>query len=112
KVLSDGGYRKHMEGLRGRLARAMFDVTAKLGALGIVPWIEPQAGMFLWCRLPDGVDAADIARAALQQKVVLAPGNAFSPSQSATDYMRFNVSQMLDDPSFHVLREVLRREAR
>jgi DNA-binding transcriptional MocR family regulator len=112
KVLSDGGYRKHMEGLRGRLARAMFDVTAKLGALGIVPWIEPQAGMFLWCRLPDGVDAADIARAALQQKVVLAPGNAFSPSQSATNYMRFNVSQMLDDPSFHVLREVLRREAR
>jgi DNA-binding transcriptional MocR family regulator len=111
KVLSDGGYRKHMEGLRSRLARAMFDVTAKLAALGITPWVEPQAGMFLWCNLPDGVDAADIARAALRQKVVLAPGNAFSPSQSATNYMRFNVSQMLDDHSFRVLSEVLRQDS-
>lgn len=108
-VLSDGGYRKHMDGLRGRLARSMFDVSIKLKNLGIVPWLEPQAGMFLWCRLPDGMDAADIARSALERNVVLAPGNAFSPSQSAADYMRFNVSQMLDERSFDVLRDALQR---
>jgi DNA-binding transcriptional MocR family regulator len=111
KVLSDGGYRKHMEGLRSRLARAMFDVAAKLKSLGVEPWIEPQAGMFLWCGLPDGLDAADVARAALEHDVVLAPGNAFSPSQSAPNHMRFNVSQMLDDRAFEVLRQVLRRGA-
>jgi DNA-binding transcriptional MocR family regulator len=111
-VLSDGGYRKHMEGLRSRLARAMFDVATKLNTLGIEPWLEPQAGMFLWCRLPDNVDAADVARAALERNVVLAPGNAFSLSQTATNYMRFNVSQTLDDCTFHVLGEALRHSVR
>jgi DNA-binding transcriptional MocR family regulator len=107
-VLSDGSYRKHMETLRGRLLQAMFEVSAKLKDLGIIPWLEPQAGMFLWCRLPDGVDAADIARSALEKNIVLAPGNAFSLSQTATDFMRFNVSQTLDPRVFDVLRGAIR----
>lgn len=106
-VLSDSGHRKHVEGLRHRLAQARAQVTARLEALGIVPWLEPQAGMFLWCRLPDDVDAAKVARAALARKVVLAPGNVFSPSQSATSHMRFNVSQTIDERIFEVLREAL-----
>ena len=107
RLLSDGGYRKHMEGLRQRLSRAMVDVIAGLKAIGIVPWLEPHAGMFLWCRLPDGIDAAEVARAALARNVVLAPGNVFSLSQSATGFMRFNVSQTLDDRIFDVLRGTL-----
>lgn len=39
--------------------------------------------MFLWCRLPEGIDAATLARLCLEQGVVLAPGNAFSQSLSA-----------------------------
>lgn len=108
-VLSDGSYRKHIEALRVRLSRTMFEVTVRLKTLGIVPWLEPQAGMFLWCRLPDGVDAADVARSALERNVVLAPGNAFSLSQSATNFMRFNVSQTLDPQVFDVLRQSLAR---
>jgi DNA-binding transcriptional MocR family regulator len=106
-VLSDGSYRKHVETLRSKLSKAMFDVSAKLKSMGIVPWLEPTAGMFLWCRLPDGIDAADVARAALEKDVVLAPGNAFSLSQTATEFMRFNVSQMLDPKVFAVLGEAL-----
>ncbi|MBX4906065.1 MULTISPECIES: PLP-dependent aminotransferase family protein [Rhizobium] len=112
KVLSDGGYRKHMEMLRQRLARAMTEVTARLKGFGIKPWLEPQAGMFLWCRLPDDIDAADVARAALEKRIVLAPGNAFSLSQSATNFMRFNVSQTLDERVFAVLGDVLGKAAR
>lgn len=107
-VLSDGSYRKHVESLRSRLSRAMFDVAARLKAIGIVPWLEPQAGMFLWCSLPEGLDAAEIARAALAKNVVLAPGNVFSLSKSATSFLRFNVSQTLDGRVFSVLREVMR----
>ncbi|MFS2151598.1 PLP-dependent aminotransferase family protein [Rhizobium sp. Rhizsp42] len=106
-VLSDGSYRKHIETLRSRLSKTMFDVSARLKNLGIVPWLEPQAGMFLWCRLPDGIDAADVARAALERDVVLAPGNAFSLSQTATDFMRFNVSQTEDPKVFEVLCEAM-----
>ncbi|MBB3317994.1 MULTISPECIES: PLP-dependent aminotransferase family protein [unclassified Rhizobium] len=107
KVLSDGSYRKHVEALRTRLSKSTLDVSRRLKPLGILPFVEPQAGMFLWCRLPGNVDAAKVARAALDRSVVLAPGNAFSLSQSATQYMRFNVSQSLDDRVYEVLREAL-----
>ncbi len=107
-VLSDSGYRKHLETTRHRLADAMHNVSSRLKTLGVTPWLEPQAGMFLWCRLPDGIDAANVARVALERKIVLAPGNAFSLSQTATNFMRFNVSQMLDDRVFDVLRDALK----
>ncbi len=107
-VLSHGGYRKYLETLRTRLSRAMTEVSGRLTQIGITPWLEPQAGMFLWCRLPEGADSAAMARFALERGVVLAPGNAFSLSQNATGFMRFNVAQTLVPPVFDVLREALR----
>lgn len=106
-VLADGGYRRHIEGLRSRLERVRREVGARLRELGFEPWIEPRAGMFLWCRLPDGRAAGDLARAALRDGIVLAPGNAFSLSQTAGSFMRFNVAQMQDSRTFEVLRTVL-----
>jgi DNA-binding transcriptional MocR family regulator len=107
-ALSDGGYRKHVEGLRVRLAKAMAEVEGRLAGLGITPVLRPQSGMFLWCRLPDGADAAEVARASLKRGIVLAPGNAFSLSQTASSHMRFNVSQTLDPRIFEALGHALR----
>ena len=109
-VLRDGSYRKHIEGLRLRLSRAMGEVNTRLKSLGIEPWLEPQAGMFLWSRLPDGIDAADVAREALAENIVLAPGNAFSLSQSATSFLRFNVAQSRDIRIFEALRKAIARQ--
>ncbi len=106
-ALTDSGYRKHLDAMRVRLAQAMQTVLPKLRALGIEPLVLPQAGMFLWCRLPAGFDAAQVAQVCLQQGVVLAPGNAFSLSQQAADCVRFNVAQCWDDKIFTVLAEVL-----
>ncbi len=92
-TLTDGSYRKHVAGLRTRLARRRREVAGQLEGLGIRPWTLPRGGFYLWCRLPDGRDAAEVAKAALREQVVLAPGNVFSVSQSATDLMRFNVAQ-------------------
>ena len=102
-LLRDGSYRKHVEALRARLARAMAETAPRLKALGIVPWIEQPTGVFLWCSLPDGIDAAEIARKALAANVVLAPGNAFSLSGHADRFMRFNVAQCDDDRIFAAL---------
>ena len=99
-ALTDSGYRRHMEAVRTRLAEAREKTLPRLAALGITPWLTPQAGMFLWCRLPDGVDAARLARACLEEGMVLAPGNAFSLSPQAGGFMRFNVAQSLD-PRVH-----------
>jgi DNA-binding transcriptional MocR family regulator len=107
-VLKDGMYRKHLEGLRERLSRSMGHTSARLEALAIKPWIEPRGGMFLWCELPEGLDAADIARRALAENVVLAPGNAFSVAQSANRFLRFNVAQSADPRVFTVLETAMR----
>ncbi|WP_192803855.1 PLP-dependent aminotransferase family protein [Sinorhizobium alkalisoli] len=106
-LLKDGSYRKHMEAVRGRLAKAMAETALKLERIGITPWLEPQAGMFLWCRLPDGVDAAELARNALARNIVLAPGNAFSHAQTAGGFLRFNVAQCVDERLFREIAELM-----
>lgn len=103
KLLIDGSYRRHVEGLRSKLAAAMSQTIRRLRRLGITPWIEPRGGMFLWARLPEGFNAAEIAQHALKEGVILAPGNVFSVSQSAVSFLRFNVAQSADPRIFEVL---------
>lgn len=110
-ALKDGSYRKHMEGLRERLARAMGETGARLGAIGIRPWTQPRAGMFLWCELPEGIDAAAIARELLAQNIVIAPGNAFSPSQTASRFVRFNVAQSAHPRIYAALEAAMARQS-
>lgn len=111
-ALTDSGYRKHMETVRLRLAEEMGKAIARLEAIGIKPWLVPPAGMFLWCRLPEGMDAAGIARSCLKDGVVLAPGNAFSRSLGASEFLRFNVAQSVDERIFDVLERALFRKAK
>lgn len=106
-ALTDSGYRKHMETIRWRLAQAMEKTVPRLTSIGIRPWTVPRSGMFVWGSLPTGINAADIARACLKENVVLAPGNAFSPSLSASGFLRFNVAQSNEDRIFNVLQEAL-----
>jgi DNA-binding transcriptional MocR family regulator len=109
KVVTSGGYRKHMESIRLRLEEEMNRVASRLQDMNIIPAILPKAGMFLWCRLPKGIDAATVARSCLSDGVVLAPGNSFSHSLSAGDFLRFNVSQCADEKVFTVLSHALGR---
>ncbi|MCY6382133.1 PLP-dependent aminotransferase family protein [Hoeflea prorocentri] len=102
-ALSSSGYRKHMEALHRRLAGARSEVSMNLKRFGIAPWFVPRGGFYLWCRLPSGLDSACVARAALEEKLVLAPGNVFSPSQSNGAFMRFNVSQMGEPRVFDII---------
>ncbi|TFV89311.1 PLP-dependent aminotransferase family protein [Oxalobacteraceae bacterium OM1] len=106
-AVTDSGYRKHMETVRMRLAGEMVRTIARLEAIGVKPWLIPKAGMFLWCRLPQGIDAATVARSCLKDGVVMAPGDAFSQSLSAHDFLRFNVAQSTDDRVFDVLARAL-----
>ena len=102
-ILKDGGHRRYLDSLRERLARARGETSARLVALGLTPWTQPTAGMFLWCALPNGLDSGEVAQRALAQGVVLAPGNAFSLSQSAGSYLRFNAAQSTDPRVYEVL---------
>jgi DNA-binding transcriptional MocR family regulator len=108
-ALTEGSYRRHMEKVRTRLARARADAIRRLKGIDIHPWVTPAAGLFLWCRLPDGVDAIAIARQGLEQNIVFAPGNAFSHSQAASHYLRFNAAMMDDARIYRCLEQATNR---
>ena len=109
RLLADSARRRHLDALRARLSAAMGHTIRRLGALGVTPWVAPRGGLFLWARLPDGLDAADIARHGLRRGVVFAPGNVFSVSFSAPGYLRFNVAQSAHPRVFEVLEEAMGR---
>lgn len=106
-ALTDNGYRKHMTTVHTRLARARAQTVPRLAKLGITPWLIPQSGMFLWCKLPDNNSATELANRCLSQGVVLAPGNTFSQSHSAENFMRFNVAQASNARVFEILAQTL-----
>ena len=108
-VLTDGSYRRHVDGVRTRLARATGRVAKRLRAIGIEPWTDPAAGIFLWARLPDGVDAVELARRAITEGMVLAPGPVFSTSGGWRDHMRFNVAMSGDDRLYAFLAKAVSR---
>ena len=95
-LITDGTYRRHLGEVREKLARAMAPALRRLEACGLKAWLEPAGGFFLWMRLPEGVDSAEVARRALAQGLVLAPGGAFSPSTLGDSFLRFNVAQCAD----------------
>ena len=107
-VLAGGTYRRHMDQIHRRLTIARAEASEGLARLGFVAWIVPRGGFHLWCRLPDGVDSGAVARRCMEDNVVLAPGNAFSASQSAAGYLRFNVAQMNDPRVFAIIAAAMR----
>lgn len=111
-LLTSGGYRKHMDALRLRLVRTRREVADKLQELGFELSFVPRGGFFLWCRLPDGLNAADVARAALVDDLVLAPGDVFSVTDSASAYMRFNVAQSNEPMVWTAVRRAMERAGR
>jgi 2-aminoadipate transaminase len=57
-----------------------------------VHWTHPLGGMFLWGILPQGMDAAEVLKVALQRKVAFVPGFAFHPNGGGENTMRINFS--------------------
>jgi 2-aminoadipate transaminase len=55
-------------------------------------WTRPQGGMFLWGMMPEGVDAAEVLKIAIERKVAFVPGAAFHPNGGGENTMRINFS--------------------
>jgi 2-aminoadipate transaminase len=58
-----------------------------------VKYTRPEGGMFLWGSLPEGMDATEIFKQAVEKKVAYVPGTAFYPNESGgQNSMRINFS--------------------
>jgi DNA-binding transcriptional MocR family regulator len=92
-VLTQGHYRRHLKRLRERLAAAHMRVASEFEAQGVEIAFQPQAGLFLWAKLPSRQPVGKLWRMAAADGVLLAPGELFRPDGSAIDYWRLNVAQ-------------------
>ena len=94
RVLTEGHYRRHVERLRGRLDGVRDKTARMLERAGLKLFQTPGAGMFLWADA--GVDADALTAAGHEAGFLLAPGSLFSPHQSPTTWLRFNVANCGD----------------
>lgn len=57
-----------------------------------VTWTKPKGGLFLWLTLPADMNANDVLKAAVAQKVAFVPGNSFFPDDTGHNTARLNFS--------------------
>jgi 2-aminoadipate transaminase len=57
-----------------------------------VRFTRPAGGLFLWATLPAGMDAAEVLKEALQERVAFVPGAAFHPRGGGRETLRLNFS--------------------
>jgi DNA-binding transcriptional MocR family regulator len=107
EVLDSGRYRKHVEVVRGRLARMRRDARRALEGAGIRFDGAPGEGMFLWGRVPDGTSVEQLVRDARDRSILLARGSLFSPSKGCNQWLRFNAAHSVAEPLTRFLREAL-----
>lgn len=92
EVIRDGFLDRHVPRIRA-LYKAQRDVM--LAALArhmpaSVSWNKPDGGMFLWARLPEGLDAAALLPKAVARGVAYVPGAAFYAGTTDTRTLRLS----------------------
>jgi len=60
-------------------------------------WNEPKGGLFLWVKMPEGVDASELLMEAIRSGVAYIPGSNFFADPSITNYIRLNYSFPSED---------------
>lgn len=110
EYLQEGGYDRHLRSLRASLQaqrNSLFDAVSRLFPDG-TRVLRPAGGYFVWVELPAGVDAMALHRAALAERISLAPGPMFSPRAEFQHHIRLTCGQGWDE----ALERAMRRLAR
>ena len=80
EVLKDGFLKRHVPTIRALYKRQRDAMHAalerELASLGVT-WSRPDGGMFLWARLPEGMNAIELLPEAVERNVAFVPGAAF-----------------------------------
>ncbi len=84
----------HIEKIRG-IYREKLNLMCDLidSELGdFAPYVRPEGGLFVWCKLPEGVDMLDFVKECINYKVAVVPGSAFMINDEETNCFRMNFS--------------------
>lgn len=90
KLLVEGGYGRHVAGLRARLADARHRTLDMLDREGLPVFGRPESGLFLW--VDTGRDTNVLAAEARDRGLLVAPGSLFRADQQPSTWMRVNVA--------------------
>ena len=61
---------------------------------GVVTWSRPTGGLFVWVRLPEGVNTIPLLDAAQAAGVTYLPGANFSPEGKGANYLRLSFAYL------------------
>lgn len=92
EAVKDGFLDRHIPEIRtlyGSQCRAMLDSLARHFPSN-VHWNEPEGGMFIWVKLPAGVDSMALLDKAIAQNVAFVPGAPFYANQPQANTLRLS----------------------
>jgi 2-aminoadipate transaminase len=93
EVIKDGFIERHVPTIRAlykRQCEAMLNALEREMAGLDVQWNRPAGGMFLWARLPAGMDAAQLLPHAVDKGVAFVPGAAFYAAHPVQETLRLS----------------------
>ena len=100
EVLKGGFLARHVPTIRALYqaqCQAMLGaLEAEMQGLG-VEWNSPAGGMFLWLRLPEGMDAISLLPRAVERGVAFVPGSAFYAEQPDPRTLRLSFVTASED---------------
>lgn len=98
---------KHVRATYRARRDAMLDAMARHFPEGVT-WTRPAGGLFLWVTLPERLDATEVLKAAVAERVAFVPGASFFPDGAGHNTARLNFSYATPD----VIEEGIRRLGR
>lgn len=98
RYLQKGGYDKHLRNLRHALLVNQIKFVEALERYFPVGacLTLPQGGYFLWVKLPEGINALELHKLALNHDISIAPGPIFSAQRQFVSYIRLNYGHIWD----------------
>ena len=100
EVLKDGFITRHVPTIRAlykRQCHAMLEALQKEMAGLDLQWNRPDGGMFLWVRLPAGMNAVELLPLAVERNVAFVPGAAFYAEQPDPRTLRLSFVTASED---------------
>ena len=94
RLLQTFDYEAHLRQLRRLYAERLDAMLASIehNFPEGTAWTRPEGGMFVWMRLPAGLDAGELLADAMRERVAFVPGAPFFPGDPCHETLRLNFS--------------------
>lgn len=108
-ILQTEQYSKNRIAINKRLKESFAKTKIALQKTGLIIDGENNSGLFIWAELPNEINASDLTLKALDENILLAPGELFSENKYHHKYLRFNTSRTNNEKLFSFLQRSIKQ---